>query len=369
MKSNHQGVIALIIIVVVCIILHLFVPKNMTIDDMEKRCVWVSYSDLQQLDYHSLESFKESFQKVINTSINNKCNVLIVHVRAFQDAMYKTNRFPLSTVIIGRKVSFDPLEIMIQLCHQSNIKFEAWINPYRISLNQYTYQQFISYSPIKKWISDNKKVIHYGEYQYILNSGSQDVIDYIVNGVEEIVRNYKVDGIHFDDYFYVENTHQNISREKRLSNVNRLIKRVYKTIKDIDRDVLFGISPAGNIENCILAGADIYSWLSEDGYVDYLMPQIYWTNQYKNNTPLFTNRLKQWNKLKKNDVDLYIGLALYQAGKELEYDQGWSKSHKNIIEQVEILFQYDIKGYALFHYQNLLEKSGQKEMKHLLDEI
>lgn len=40
-----------------------------------------------------------------------------------------------------------------------------------------------------------------GEGLY-LNPAIPEAADYVVQGVAELVQNYAVDGIHFDDYFY-----------------------------------------------------------------------------------------------------------------------------------------------------------------------
>lgn len=371
-RDNEQGIIVLIVIAVLCLIVYTVFPRPpFSLEEIEKRAVWVSYQDLEELDYSSSSQFKKSFDMVCQHSIEYGCNTLIVHVRAFQDAMYKTYRFPFSKIITGKStLNFDPLKIMIEVAHRYELKFEAWINPYRISLNSYTYHQFIDDSPIKSWISNSSRVIHYGEYMYILNPESQQVRDYIVDGIEEIVKKYDVDGIHFDDYFYVEGTYNNISQSNRLKNVNKLIKEVYKSIKNIKKDVIFGISPQGNYENCLIGGADVDTWLENEGYIDYLMPQIYWSDQYGSDgkTKMFSQRVKKWKSLKRDkDIDLFVGLALYQSGAQLDYDQGWSLSSENICSQIEILDKFDIKGYSLFHYSDLLDKNGEKEMKNLLE--
>ncbi|MEJ1853193.1 family 10 glycosylhydrolase, partial [Escherichia coli] len=65
----------------------------------------------------------------------------------------------------------------------------------------------------------------------------------------------------------------------RRNNVNRLVSGIYKAIKENNPQVTFGISPAGNLDNLrndLEYYVDIDTWVSQNGYVDYLMPQIYW---------------------------------------------------------------------------------------------
>ena len=371
-KSRHQKTYkrCLVVFIIICIGIcaYLFYPHSY--QSMDKRAVWFSYIDIAKFSYESKDDFEHDFIEAIQTVKTYKTNTIMVQVRAFSDALYDSSLFPLSQVITNQtSLSFDPLEVMIQLAHDYGLTIEAWVNPYRISLNQETYLQFVTYSKYKNWIRDTTKVIQYDDYKYILNPQSQEVRDYIVEGVKEIVSHYDVDGICFDDYFYVEGTHENTTQNQRLDNVNMLIRDVYYSIKQIDQQVTFGISPQGNYENCIQQGVDVDLWLKEEGYIDYLMPQIYWTDHYGENgqTKMFTNRTKQFSKLKKHQsVSLYASLALYQAGLDLEFDQGWSLSNKNISEQITILSRYGYKGYGIFSYSSLLNEDGKKEMDYLI---
>lgn len=366
-KKNNQSITALFFILILCIaVYYVFLKPSFSLDEMEKRAVWISYIDLDKLDYSSMSSFENDFENICKISSDYYCNTIIVHTRAFQDSLYSSKSFPVSKIITDKDINFDPLDIMIEIAHRYNLKFEAWINPYRISFNQSTYNQFVHTSPIKDWIN-TEHIIRYGDYDCILNPGSSTARKYIINGVEEIIENYDVDGIHFDDYFYVDGTYQGLSEEQRKHNVNLLIKEVYKTIKNKDNNIEFGISPQGNYENCLLGGADVDTWLSQEGYIDYLMPQIYWTDEYYKNgkIKMFSNRVHLWKKLNRHShVNLYVGLALYQSGKELSNDKGWSLSDNNISNQINILYNNGIMGYSLFHYNSLLNE-GKNEMNNL----
>ena len=371
MKKRKYSLLIVIFLLILCLLIYFFFPlPNCPLSSLDKRAVWFSYYDLAKFSYDSKENFHDEFAEAINNVQKYKTNTIIVHVRAFNDALYESRLFPMSKVITGKdSLSFDPLKEMVNIAHDNGISIEAWINPYRISLNKETYEQFIERSPKSQWLKDNKNVIGYATYKYILDPASQDVRDYIVAGVVEIVENYDVDGIHFDDYFYVEGTHEGTTENQRMDNVNMLIQDVYQSIKKADKDVVFGISPQGNYENCISEGADVDTWLKEEGFVDYVMPQIYWTNHYGENgkTRMYTDRIKQFSKLKRRkSVMLYAGLGLYQAGEELETDQGWAVSSSNISSQVQILFVNGFKGYSVFTYSSLLKDAGQKEMDELL---
>lgn len=370
-KNTKHSFLVIVVLLCVCFIVYFLFPRpTCSLSSLDKRAVWFSYSDLAKFSYESRDAFIEDFSEALRVVDNYKNNTIIVQVRPFADALYQSKIYPISKVICHRSsLSFDPLEEMIKLAHKKGISIEAWINPYRISLNKNTYQNFMELSSKKSWLEDTKQSIGYATYKYIFNPESQDVRDYIVAGVKEIVENYEVDGIHFDDYFYIEGTHGETTQGQRMDNVNMLIQDVYQSIKSINSNIVFGISPQGNYENCVNEGADVDTWLKEDGYVDYIMPQVYWSNQYgpDGKTRMFTDRIELYAGLKRQKtVMLYAGLALYQSGEELDLDKGWTLSSSNISEQVQILSNNGYKGYSLFNYSSLLKEDGEKEMRELL---
>ena len=370
-KNTKHSFLVIVVLLCVCFIVYFLFPRpTCSLSSLDKRAVWFPYSDLAKFSYESRDAFIEDFSEALRVVDNYKNNTIIVQVRPFADALYQSKIYPISKVICHRSsLSFDPLEEMIKLAHKKGISIEAWINPYRISLNKNTYQNFMELSSKKSWLEDTKQSIGYATYKYIFNPESQDVRDYIIAGVKEIVENYEVDGIHFDDYFYIEGTHGETTQGQRMDNVNMLIQDVYQSIKSINSNIVFGISPQGNYENCVNEGADVDTWLKEDGYVDYIMPQVYWSDQYgpDGKTRMFTDRIELYAGLKRQKtVMLYAGLALYQSGEELDLDKGWTLSSSNISEQVQILSNNGYKGYSLFNYSSLLKEDGEKEMRELL---
>ena len=170
--------------------------------------------------------------------------------------------------------------------------------------------------------------------------------------------------------FYVSGMADNVDTATRKKNVNALVSQVYKAIKSIRPDCTFGISPAGNPDSARDQGADIDTWLSTPGYVDYIMPQVYWTDVYvtsKGAELMFTNRCSAWTKINKLDLPLYVGLALYRAGERSKTDLGWSTSDTNLAYQYLTAKQFGYDGYALFRYQWLEKDIAAAELDHLKD--
>ncbi|MDE6025361.1 MAG: family 10 glycosylhydrolase [Lachnospiraceae bacterium] len=338
----------------------------------EIRACWISYIDIQAilLDLDE-ESFRQKLSYMYDNVVANNMNTVIVQVRPMGDAIYPSSYFPWSTYISSKRKNpgYDPLEIMIELAHDKGLRFEAWINPYRLSHNDTTTNSF---KGTKYYEIFQRYTIEYensaDEVCLALDPSKEEAVQLILCGVCEIVNNYEVDGIHFDDYFYVPGMADGLSQSQKMKNVNNLIKKVYYNIKCIDSDVSFGISPAGNISYTMSQGTDIETWLSNEGYVDYIMPQIYWTDSYvagDDLTSMFSNRCKEWTELNKIGIPMYVGLALYRVGEESEVDLGWCACNTNLAEQYSKAVAYGYNGYSLFRYVWLEYDIASVELKNL----
>lgn len=337
-----------------------------------KKACWISFLDIEVLLQDKNEKdFRAKVSAMYDNVIKYNMNTVIVHVRALGDAMYPSDYYPWAAYFTTDRTDpgYDPLQIMIDLAHQKNLQFEAWINPYRLSRdNESTlsfkatpyYEQFLPFTIEYKTSG--------GQTCLVLDPSRQETRDLITNGVREIVRRYDVDGIHFDDYFYVSGMANNLDIASKKANVNALISQVYKTIKSVKPNCTFGISPAGNTDNARSQGADIDTWLSTPGYIDYVMPQIYWTDVYvtsKGAEHMFTNRCTAWQQINKLDLPIYVGLALYRVDTTSKSDLGWATSDTNLAYQYLTAKQLGYDGYSLFRYEWLEKDIATAELNHL----
>lgn len=338
----------------------------------EQNAVWISYIDLQPMILgKSKNEFKENISKAYKEIKDLGCNTVYVHVRSFGDAYYSSQFYPYSKGItgeIGVEPGFDPLEIMIQKAHSLGLSFHAWINPMRCETEENMEKVSDSYD-LKQWYSDSEKYDEYlvkvdSDNHYWLNPGVEAVRKLIADGAAEIVKNYDVDGIHIDDYFYpttdtyfdagiyVENGVKESLSEWRKNNVTKMVKSIYSSVKEQNPDVLFGVSPQGNMENNYeFMYADVKKWCSEEGYLDYIVPQIYFG--FENSAKPFTRTTEEWSNIVTCDnVNLVIGLGVYKIGQEDEFLQ----TTGIIGNQIDI--SQNIKncgGIALYNYINLFE--------------
>jgi uncharacterized lipoprotein YddW (UPF0748 family) len=372
--------------------------------ELEFKAVWISY--LEFLEYGKGGFTKESFEKTVNSMFDNivsmNMNAVVVQVRPFGDAMYESSYFPWSKYISGTQgvdPGFDPLTYMVAAAHKRGLSIHAWLNPYRVTTASTDYTALSKDNPARIWQEDSnttnaRNVLSYGGNLYY-NPAVKEVQNLIINGIKEIVENYDVDGIHFDDYFYptlgsgYEKNFDSIEYSKyadnleaagknplsiadwRRNNINTLIKNVYSSIKKIDSNVEFGISPAGNYNTLLSDTAyytDIETWLSTDGYIDYICPQIYWT--FSHSSYPFDKTLDQWLAYRtSSSVKVYVGIATYKSGSSLEHD--WRYDDEVMKNQVEygrdtglvdgfIFFRYD------FFYDNKVTEPGVNKLLEIL---
>ena len=355
--------------------------------DEEMRGVWVSYMELSMENESSKtpKAFEDKFNEIAQKCRDSGFNTLIVQVRPFCDALYKSSYFPWSHILTGTQgenPQYDALQIMCDICKENNFKIHAWINPYRVSSNE-----------TPKKLSDNNPYIKNSEIGIKTDNGifldpsNETAQQLICDGVKEIAENYDVDGIQFDDYFY-PTKNENFDKKQydayiekygeencmsldnwRMQNVNTLICKVYRTIKSVDSSVEFGISPQGNIGNNDGLYADVKSWCTCKGFADYICPQIYFS--LENPALTFEDCLDSWTSLDFDEnVKLYVGLGGYKSGNG-EYDEEtWLLSDSILADEYDILRNNkSVRGFMLYSYSCLEDDTAKKEINNLINAL
>lgn len=367
---------------------------------MELRAVWISYLEFSNKGYTESQ-FKKEIDEMFDKSVDLKMNAVIVQVRPMGDALYDSDYFPWSVYVSGKQgkdPGFDPLDYMVEAAHERGLEFHAWLNPYRVTLNTTDYNTLSEDNPARIWHEDSstkndRNVLKFGSNLYY-NPASTEVQDMIVSDITNIVNNYDVDGIHFDDYFYPSlgssyksnfdykeyNTYKDKATDAgktpmaidawRRNNVSTLVRNVYESIKEIDSSVEFGISPHGNISNLMAKDryyVDVETWLSKDGYIDYIAPQIYWSFTHK--ICPFDETVQRWLDIRTSDsVSMYIGIANYKAKASLSDDPEWKKADDELKRQVE--YSRDtgsVDGFFFFRYDFFFKEALQVEVDNLMD--
>lgn len=333
------------------------------------RAVWVSYLEWQQVDFSTPETFSGDIAVILDNIRDLGATVVLAQVRPFGDALYPSSYYPFSHLCTGqqgRDPGYDPLALLVQAAHDRGLALEAWVNPYRIQAG--LTPALCDASPAKlhpDWV----KYTDTGAY---LDPANTAVRQYIADAVGELCANYDVDGIHFDDYFYpttdpafdaadyAASGTALTQDDWRRENVNALVELCHATARRYG--VRFGVAPVGDPEqNYALQYSDAARWLRQ-GTVDYLMPQLYWGQEYvkDGDTSHSLARLAgAWAALPRAaGVRLYAGLGAYRIGAGDGSDAGseWVSGHA-LADQLNLLDRLGVQGAGLYRYASLFDAS------------
>ncbi len=336
-------------------------PVNFA-DDLKG--MWVSYLELDAAFKNAdVAAARGYIDKVMDTLKNDGFNTVFFHVRAHGDAYYKSDIFPAADSIAHLlKADFDPLAYAVEAAHKRGLSLHAWVNPYRVGADTSRAVCADTY----EWE---------GNFYYIPTSLT--VQRCILDGVRELVNNYAVDGVQFDDYFYpaglpatalsFETFPAGVSvAEGRRAAVNTLIASTYAAVHT-RQGALFGVSPTGNLaRNRDTLYADTARWVGYAGYVDYLCPQLY--SGFENATLPFETQLAAFAQLPRAEgVRLFAGLALYKTG-ETDMFAGagadeWLKNSDILARQIQAAKGAGFLGISLFRYDHWVGEANDIRVK------
>ena len=344
--------------------------------DRPYRAVWVSYLEWQQVDFSSADAFSRDIAAMLDNIAAVGATAVLAQVRPFGDALYPSRYFPFShlcTGTQGQDPGFDPLALLVQAAHARDLELEAWVNPYRIQAG--SVPALCDESPAvthPDWVKQTET----GSY---LDPANPAVRQYIADGVEELCQNYDLDGIHFDDYFYPTTSaafdaaeyaaaDTDLSLEDwRRDNVNALMALCHGVTARYG--LRLGVAPLGDPDLCYDGQySDAALWLAQGGYVDYLMPQLYWGLTYTQDGDTahsLDTLAARWADLPRNGgVALYVGLGAYRIGDGDGSTAGaaeWQSGHA-LADQLDALESLGIGGVGLYRYASLWENTGWPEL-------
>lgn len=327
------------ILLVICVLVSVCGCQPVEKPETELRGVWVATT--LNLDYPSesglsAEKLRKEADDLLDRVKELGLNAVFLQVRPCGDALYPSEFYPWSATLSGKQGAapdgaFDVLQYWVREAHQRGLELHAWINPFRVTQKE---GELLS--------SDNPAVTHpewtvkHTDGKLYLNPGIPDVREHIIGGVVEIVTNYDVDGIHFDDYFYPDETFPDEESfrksgesdllEWRRENINALIKETYDAVHTVKPDAVFGVSPFGiwqnlrsslqgsatkGLESYTSHAADSRRWVKEE-WLDYIAPQIYW--HIGHDAADYETLVGWWSDVVRGtSVKLYVGHAGYRT--------------------------------------------------------
>ncbi|PWJ59841.1 uncharacterized lipoprotein YddW (UPF0748 family) [Dyadobacter jejuensis] len=347
----------------------------------EFRAVWIATVD--NIDWPSSKNLSPQLQREEYTNLLDfhkkvGMNAVFVQVRAAGDAFYAKSPEPWSEWLTGRQGRqpfplWDPMEFMLQETHKRGLEFHAWLN-----LNRLVHKSSTSVSSDNISNKHPEWILSYDGYK-LFNFGLPEVRQFITDMTVNVARNYDVDGIHFDDYFYPYAAAGQVIKDDetfrkygadfdskadwRRHNIDLLVKQIHDALYELNPRLKFGISPFGvwrnrsvdpkgsNTQGGLSSYDDLFAdsrkWVKE-GWVDYIAPQIYFSSGFKK-VP-FRNMVDWWaeNSFGRH---FYVGLGAYRIG-PTDKDTNWANPLE-LPNQIDYLRQQQSEGAIFFSSRSL----------------
>lgn len=389
------------------------VPDQRQQDNQPMRGVWLA--TVSRLDWPPVNSVNVSSpalrirlqQQALITKLDNLkslgINTVFFQVKPDGTALWPSQILPWSDMLtgtIGQDPGYDPLKFMIDEAHKRGIKVHAWFNPYRVTTNT----KPGTITALSRTLPQNPASVYVLHPDWVRTSGDRLVLDpgipaardWITSIVAEVVERYPVDGVQFDDYFYTETKSSTLNDTQtwqqygqafaskadwRRDNTQQLIAQVSRTIKQINPNVMFGVSPAGVWRNrshdpagSDTRGAAAYDesfadtrrWVQQ-GLLDYIAPQIYWP--FSRDAARYDVLAKWWAEVvKPTKTRLYIGVALYKVGEPSRNEPDWTVNGgvPELRKQLDLNDTMPgISGTILFRENNLNQPQAQQAVSYL----
>jgi len=364
------------------------------------RGMWVSPYAGDISTFYSLTSFQSTMNTVLNKMETFNMNALVFHIRIKNDALYPS-QYNIKSTYMGYtpNSSTDPITWLVGECHRRGIEFHAWMNPYRVETSATALSTIASrYASCPNNPASSTANLLLGTNGVILNPGLPNVRTFLVNTVMEVIQNYDVDAIHFDDYFYISGvndaatmamynpgglTEATWRREQVSLYIQELITSMRNYNNSTGRKVQLGIAPTGVYANSNYAGAmnasydgygtyqsngsntagqehrnaylyaDTKRWIDNE-WIDYILPQSYWG--FEDYSCKFADVIDWWAKVVKyKKVNLYAGMGLYMAANN---DSGWTHTNEAAKQLKYITKHPEVKGTCVYTYKSFNSTAG-----------
>ncbi len=378
-------------------------PKNVTASTDAKaalcgvRAIWLSQYDMFEVftdgsRQRGVEDYSARMERVLDNIAACGFNTVFLQVRPFGDSICRSEIYPTSYILTGaygRESDYDAVKILLDAAKKRGISVHAWINPLR-TVRDGDFEGMDDDYILKRWYDDaearGKYLVRVGERWY-LNPAYDEVRELIAAGAREILSLYDFDGIHIDDYFYP--THEeffDISAysayvalggeltlgDFRREMINLLVSKLYDAAHE--RDKLFGIAPSSVAESAyVYQFADVYLWCAEEGYADYICPQVYFG--FEHESCPFDVLCDEWSRYARgSDVALIIGITAHKA--YLGYDEGagngryeWSETEDVLARCAEYALALEgCVGVSVFSYQYLYDPASGEPIEETSEE-
>ncbi len=334
---------------------------------------------------------------MVASLVAGRYNAVIVQALGYMDANgtashgahWKSSILPWSTRV---KSNFDPLEYLCQQAHANGIEVHAWLGGsaaamYRVSTvwppaGNATLAAHPEWMMVPQANSEGNTVVAINGY-YMLDMGSGDAQEYIISIVRELVTNYQIDGIHWDDehggteysaglgfpaYSAATYTNSGLARYRRNTGYvgtpsatdatynnyrrrfkNELIARCQAEIQSIKTNprqplrhtssvMAFGGPPG----NCTFTSEEAYTYYSDwptmlqNGWLDAAIPMNY--KAQTNNSSLYNAWCDRAYSCWRYNRHIYMGLGAYM------------NTRANTVIQLQYAYNAGLNGGVTYSY-------------------
>lgn len=390
-----------------------YLPGETPIVKRHLRGTWIS--TVVNLDWPSSETrgieedairiqkSKEELGAILDKAVEMNLNAVFLQVSPEGDAFYKSDVVPWSrylTGTYGKDPGFDPLAFAVEEAHKRNLEIHAWFNPYRVSMNMKE-ATAASLDIEKSVYREHPEWIKSSAGRFVVDPGIPAARQWVMDRVMEVVNQYDVDGIHFDDYFYYENYVGELKDEDtyytynqgqfsnlgdwRRNNTYLLVKELSEKIRSAKPWVKFGVSPSGVWDNKSAAHpggsntntsytnygkcfADTKKWVEEE-LLDYIAPQVYYS--FENPRASYGEVAAWWAGVcKGKNVHLYIGQALYKINDDTDENFKGENAVPQFARQLALNMKVpEIGGSILFRVQNFNDPGKQQVVNAMKNDL
>ncbi len=365
---------------------------------MNVKGVWITARQLRP---------ENAAQEIVKNASELGLNTLFVQVVVGGYAYYQSKILPVSEYIGTR----DPLRELVKEAHKHGIQVHAWVNSVLFwSLKTPPKDSNHVYYKHPDWFlyDDRGKNTRFYSTPEFLRAGfdglfleprKKDVRDFITSVFVEIVKNYNVDGVHFDfirypgysygydpeirenfthEYEYdpiyspyisrIKSPHWNTLRvksiyeryaeykfklwnETRVKAVKALVAQVRKEVKAVNPRVQISAAVFANVGSAYMSLAQDWRTWNDDGLLDLTVPMAY--------TPYVNTFAKylRYCSAGKGKSKLLMGIGVW-------FDTGTKKYVKKELEMVKN--SKDTDGFVIFAYVHL---KNDKKLRKIVREF
>ena len=248
----------------------------------EVRAVWLT--TIGGIDWprsHQAAAQKQEMTRMLDQLKWAGINTVLIQTRVRASTIYPSAIEPFDLCLTGthgRNPGYDPLQFIVDECHQRGMECHAWIVTIPIGkTNEPRFKEFKRKNP------QLTKTIGLEGY---MNPENPKTGDYLANICAEVTRRYDIDGIHLDYIRYPETWPKKGAKphERRL-NITSIVRKINQAVKTLKPWVKLSCSPigksgdltryrSGGWNSYYAVYQDAQGWL-RDGLMDQLYPMMY----------------------------------------------------------------------------------------------